>query len=193
MRRNPDLARVPLLQRPYCFLDIETTGLKAGWNELTEIGIEHEKFGSWSCRIKPRYMDRAHPDALAMQGYNPTDWEDAPDFADVAPKIVEWTEDTIIVGHNISGFDIPMIRGNFEIVELSSYAIPREHMDTMTLAIEHLVPKGLKTLSLKAICDFLKISNEGAHTALTDAIRVRHFLRQPRITDTGGIPPGGAG
>ena len=173
MRFRANFERVPLIQRPRCFLDLETTGLKAGFHEITEIGVVHEKFGKWSCKIMPRRLDRAQPEALEMHGFNKVDWDGAPYFEDVAKKIIEYVENTILIGHNIAGFDIPMLHGNFEMVGLNSKAISRSVMDTMTLAIEHLVPKGLKQLRLHSICDMLKISNEGEHTALADAERVK--------------------
>ncbi len=170
---RPYIERVPLLQRPLAFLDVETTGLKPGHHEITEIAIDHSKYGTWSCRVRPRFLDRAEQRALEIQGFNETDWEGAPTFGAVAGKIIEWTENTILIGHNIAGFDIPMLHGCFEMAELSSRDISRAVVDTMTLAIEHLVPKGLKSLSLRAVCDFLKISNEGEHTALADVMRVK--------------------
>ncbi len=173
MRFRANFERVPLIQRPRCFLDLETTGLKAGYHEITEIGVIHEKLGKWSCRIRPRYMSRADPESLEIHGYNNVDWDGAPYFEGVAKQIIEYLENTILIGHNIAGFDIPFLHGNFEMAELSSEDISRSVMDTMTLAIEHLVPKGLKQLRLHSVCDFLKISNEGEHTALADAERVK--------------------
>lgn len=173
MRLRADIARVPLLQRPKCFMDLETTGRKAGWNEVTEVGFVHDKLGEWSCRVKPKHMNRAEQAALEMQGFKLADWEDAPTFDKIARRFIEFTENAILIGHNIAGFDIPMAKGNFEMCDLSHAAISHAVVDTMTIAITQLVPKGLKTLRLAAICDLLKISNEGEHTALADALRAK--------------------
>ncbi len=164
---------MPLLQRPKCFLDLETTGTKPGYHEITEMGFVHDKLGEWSCRVSPKFMDRAQPVALEMQNYNPIDWEGAPTFDKVAGKFIQYTENTILIGHNLPGFDIPMAKGCFEMEGLSYGGISWSVVDTMTLAIVHLVPKGLKRLNLHSICDHLGISNEGEHSALADAHRVK--------------------
>ena len=80
----------------------------------------------------PRMMERADPESLKIQGFNKADWDGAPKFEDVAKRIIEYTENTILIGHNIAGFDVPMLHGNFEMVGLSSKDISRSIRDTMT-------------------------------------------------------------
>lgn len=174
-----------------CFLDIETTGLKAGYHEITELGFIHEKLGSWCIRIAPRHMDRAQPEALTISRYNELDWDGAPRLSSIAGKVVSYLEDAILVGHNIIGFDMPMIRGNFEMLGLNTSDIDRRALiDTQVLALTHLVPQGLKGLSLKACCAFFDISNAGAHNAYDDAARCKAVYEKimESLQWTGGDP-----
>lgn len=48
----------------------------------------------------------------------------------------------------------------------------------MTLAYEHLVPKGLGSLSLDRIRGFLGWSHDGAHTAMVDTRDCRRLFHE---------------
>ena len=183
--------RMPYARRPLCFLDIETTGIEPGHHEITELGFWHEKRGGWCIRIMPKYPDRFQPEARAISGYNDVDWAGAPRFEAVAAKAIEFMEDTILVGHNILGFDLPFIRAEYQSAGLASNQIPRVAViDTQGLALTHLVPLGLKRLNLNSCCSFFDISNAGEHNAYDDALRTKAVYE--KIMDglrwTGGKP-----
>ena len=164
---------VPYAHRPKVFFDVETTGVIPGYNEVTELGFVHEERGNWSIRVRPRYMDRADPKALEISGYNEKDWVDAPVIVDVWDSICLFLENAIIIGHNVAGFDLPMMRGEARMKGLSSDRISRSWEDTQGLAMTHLVPRGLKRVRLSSCCDYFGISNEGEHHALEDALRCK--------------------
>lgn len=163
------------LDTPLVFFDIETTGLRPGHNEVTELGFIHEKLGSWCVRVKPRHMDRFDSEAMAISGYNEADWAGAPYLEDVVAKINEFTYESIIVGHNVVGFDIPFCNGNFEALNLDFRLDMKMNslIDTQMLALVHLVPQGLKRIGLKACCSFFDISNAGQHNAYDDCARTK--------------------
>ena len=171
---------VPYRNRPKVFFDVETTGLIPGYNEVTELGFSHEEMGAWSVRVRPKYMDRAHPKALEISGYNEKDWAGAPFIEDVWDPICERLENAIIIGHNVAGFDLPIMHGEARMKGLSSDRISRAWEDTQGLAMTHLVPRGIKRVNLAACCDFFGISNEGQHHALEDALRCKQVYE--RIT-----------
>lgn len=162
-------------ETPLVFFDLETTGLRAGHHEITELGFIHEKLGAWCVRVKPKYPERFEEEARAISGYNDTEWEDAPPLEDVIMKVREYTYESTIVGHNIVGYDIPFFNANcaangidFELPLSMNWLI-----DTQMLARVHLVPRGLKSLGLKACCRFFGISNKGQHNAYDDCDRTR--------------------
>lgn len=160
---------------PLVFFDIETTGLRAGHHEITELGFIHEKLGSWCVRVKPKFPERFEEAARSISGYNDQEWEGAPPLEEVMMKVREFTYESIIVGHNIIGFDIPFVNGNCKMMGID-FEIPLKMnalIDTQMLALTHLVPRGLRYLGLKPCCTFFGISNDGQHNAYDDCARTK--------------------
>lgn len=168
------------LEKPLVFFDIETTGLRPGYHEITELSFIHETHGSWCERVKPRYMDRFEDVARKISRYSETDWADALNLEDIISKVHEFTYEAIIVGHNILGFDLPFANGNFKMLGLDFRFETKMNavIDTQMLALALLVPQGLKRLSLNACCDFFNISNDGAHNAYDDCLRTKMFFEK---------------
>jgi DNA polymerase-3 subunit epsilon len=175
------LAYAPLNERPLAFIDTETTGLVAAVHEIIEVAIIREMpdgtLEEWAVKVKPQNLEVAEPIALRINGYNdhPELWADAPTFDEIAPIVAAKLEGCILVGHNVS-FDLAFL--NDALKRAGSKAkLPYHKIDTVTLAFEHLVPKGLTSLSLDNIRKFLGWSKDGAHTALVDARDCRTLYR----------------
>jgi DNA polymerase-3 subunit epsilon len=165
--------RVPYRDRPLCFFDIETTGLQAGYHEITEIAFIHERLGSLCMRIMPMHFDRAQEEALTISRFKPEDWAGEPHLDKALPTIVKYLEDTIPVGHNVMGFDLPFLRGDIRAKGFIDEFVPRASIDTQVLATSHLIKHGLNGVSLKACCAHFGISNEGEHSAYDDTLRTK--------------------
>jgi len=164
---------VPYRKRPRVFFDVETTGTVPGFHEITELAFLHDVKGEWAIRVQPQFMDRAEPKALVKSHYNARDWTGAPTLVSIWPKVCEWLEDTIVIGHNVAAFDLPMLAGEVRMKKLDDERITRAWEDTKGLATTHLVRRGLKLLSLDACCDYFGIPNDGAHHALEDVRRCK--------------------
>lgn len=156
---------------PLIFLDTETTGLnpEAG-QEIIEIAIITEysngNVETWETKIKPQRINKAHPKALEINGYNETDWKDAPKMEEAVLQIYERLQHGIVIGYN-PHFDWRFITKAFEEYGLDiPYRV--RCLDVMVLVWEHLLPKGLKYLSLDAVRDFLGWDKAGSHSALKD-------------------------
>lgn len=157
------------------FFDIETTGLRDGHHEVTEIAFIHDNLGAFCCQVKPRFPERFEEAARQISRYSDVEWAGAPYLEDVIMKIREYTYESIIVGHNIMGFDIPFLNANCQMIG-SDFQIPMKMnaiIDTQMMALSLLVPQGLKTLSLRACCKFFDISNEGQHHGYDDCLRTK--------------------
>jgi DNA polymerase III epsilon subunit-like protein len=152
----------------------------AGWHEISELAFKHDTMGIWSIRVQPKHMERAHPRALEISGYNKRDWADAPPIEEMWGRIVAFLTDVIIVGHNVAGFDLAMLEGESRMKRLDRRDISRAWEDTQGLAMTLLVPRGLKRVSLKACCDYYGIGNQGQHHALEDVLRTEQVYK--RIT-----------
>jgi len=174
-------AFVPYRKRPRVFFDVETTGTIPGFHEITELGFSHDLLGDWSVRVKPKFMERAEARALEVGRYNERDWTGARYLEQIWDRVCSYLEDAIIIGHNVAGFDLPIIRGEARMKSISDERISRSWEDTQGLAMTHLVPRGLKRQSLDACCDFFGIPNEGAHHALEDVLRCKQVYY--RITN----------
>lgn len=87
----------------------------------------------------------------------------APRFHEIAKRIIEITEDAVLVGHNVE-FDYRMLRQEFALL---GYEYERKTLDTIELAQE-LIP-GLPSYGLDKVCDELGLYRTHKHRADSDA------------------------
>lgn len=165
------MKRIPLADKPIVCVDVETTGLDETKHEIISISIIRID-GSvvLHTKIKPEHLETAEPKALEINGYNEAAWESASLWDQVAPQVKKALTNVVILGQNVS-FDMRFINAGLKKTAVGNDGISYHTVDTATLAYEHLVPCGLRSVSLTAVCDFLGISNEGAHSALVDTRR----------------------
>ena len=149
----------------YAILDIEATGGKVGEESIIEIAIY--KFDGEE--IVDQFISLVNPekkiDSFVQKLTNITDKmvKTAPKFHEVAKRIVEITEDCILVGHNVT-FDYRMLNQEFNRL---GYTFEREWIDTFEYA-ETLIPN-MPSYSLGKLCDSLGIVVTDRHRASGDA------------------------
>jgi DNA polymerase-3 subunit epsilon len=123
----------------YTILDIETTGGQFNEEGITEIAIYkfdgHEIVDQFISLVNPEKT--IQPFVVKLTGINNAMLQTAPKFYEVAKRIIEITQDTVLVAHNAQ-FDYRILRTefarlgyNFEIpnictVELSKKLIPEQ-------------------------------------------------------------------
>jgi len=150
----------------YAILDIETTGLSPVREKITEIAI----FLHDGTKIIDEYSTLINPEKkipyriTRITGINNHMVENAPRFFEVGRKIVEFTEGSIIIGHNVR-FDYGFIRQEFLRL---GFDFQRETLDTVKLS-RKLIP-GYPSYSLGKLCRNLGISNHSRHRAAGDAL-----------------------
>ena len=150
----------------YAIVDVETTGLRAGSERITEISIiQHngrEITGRFTTLLNP---EKKIPYRIAqMTGISNKMVESAPKFYEVAKKIIELTEGRTLVGHNIA-FDYRFIRAEFQQF---GYEFKRKKLCTVKLS-RKLIP-GRRSYSLPKLTGQLKIEHEHQHRAEGDAM-----------------------
>lgn len=151
--------------KTYCIIDIETTGGSRGRNKITEIAII--KFDG--INILEKYSTLINPEMsipyqiIQLTGISNEMVEDAPKFYEVAKKIVEMTEGSIFVAHNVF-FDYNFIQAEFRDL---GFTFKRDKMCTVRLA-RKIIP-GHKSYSLGNICHDFGITITNRHRALGDA------------------------
>lgn len=156
----------------YAIIDIETTGLNARTDRITEIAIfihdgekVVEKFESLvnpECRI-PYHI-------TALTGISNKMVADAPHFFEVARRIVELTDGKTIVAHNAS-FDYNFIRCEFKRL---MYDYTRRTLCTKKLS-RKLLP-GIQSYGLGSLARILNITNPARHRAAGDALTTVYLL-----------------
>ncbi|MCD6302792.1 MAG: WYL domain-containing protein [Anaerolineae bacterium] len=158
----------PLRDHTLAVVDVETTGLNpAGGHRVCEIAIvryEPEKPAvTLQQLVDPqRPMDAG---ALAVHGITPEMLSGAPRFSEIALRVVEMTQDAVVVGHNV-WFDT-----RFLVAELDRLGLPFEPitcLDTLSLARALLE---LPRYTLLSVSSALGIRLRGrAHRAMADAL-----------------------
>ena len=158
----------------YCVLDLETTGLSAKTEKITEIGIMKIKDG----KVIEEFSEFVNPEKPIPQRVqeitNITDdmVKDAPKIEELFPKILEFIKGTVLVAHNAT-FDIGFLKTRARNL---GYEFDYTYVDTLPLA-RKLYPE-LKKHKLGKIADHLKIKVEVAHRALDDVDTTVKVLRE---------------
>ncbi len=149
----------------YCVVDIESSGGPFGKESMIEIAAfrfdGEEVVDQLISLVHPHR--KVQPFVAKMTGITDKMLIRAPRFHEIAKRIIEITEDAILVGHNVE-FDYRMIRQEFDRL---GYQFERSTLDTISLA-ESLIP-GLKSYGLDALCEELGLNRPAKHRAEHDA------------------------
>jgi len=109
-----------MLTQPLVFLDLETTGMSAAQERITEIGLVEvangEFVGSWSQLVNPQRS--ISPFIQSLTGITNRMVRDAPRFEQLAPALFERLEGKLLVAHN-ARFDYGFLRSEFARLDMS--------------------------------------------------------------------------
>ena len=187
----------------YICFDIETGGLSETKNPITEIALvvyDCEKFqekSRFETFVKPYDNLVLEPDALKHTGITLEMLEeDGVDIEDLVDYLVEvfktfsygnarFKYKPVLVGHNISKFDVPFIEYAFKRQKLNLYDyVEHYHEDTLFLGRSKWVGKQ-KKFNLGACCAAAGIELIDAHRAMNDVeankklhVHILNTLRQ---------------
>jgi DNA polymerase-3 subunit alpha (Gram-positive type) len=172
----PEKEVAPYLKgKTFVVFDLETTGTAIGVDKIIEIaafkivdGIIKESFGSF---INPGVPI---PERITkLTSITDEDVANAPKIEDVLPDFQKFADGSILVGHNIAGFDIPILNNAGEPLHIR-FNHPYE--DTWPLSKTYL--KGLKNNKLGTVAEYFGIVNEHAHRADADTLaNAKIFLK----------------
>ena len=150
----------------YSILDIETTGGKYNEEGITEIAIH--KFDGH--RVVDQFISLVNPEkeiqpfVVNLTGINNKMLQSAPKFHEVAKRIVEITEGTVLVAHNAQ-FDYRILRTEFRRL---GYNFERKTLCTVDLS-KQLIPEA-ESHSLGKLVRSLGIPVSDRHRANGDAL-----------------------
>ncbi|NLW28175.1 PolC-type DNA polymerase III [Acetivibrio saccincola] len=153
------------LDGDFVVFDIETTGLNAYTEKITEIGAVKVRNG----KIIEEYSSFVNPEKpipkkiVELTGITDEMVKDAPKIDKVLPEFLEFIKDSVVVAHNAS-FDMGFIRHNCRVL---GYNLDFSVIDTLELS-RQLFPE-LKRHRLNNVAEYLGVSLENHHRALDDA------------------------
>lgn len=150
----------------YTILDIETTGGKYNEEGITEIAIHkfngHEVVDKFISLVNPE--KEIQPFVVKLTGINSKMLRTAPKFHEIAKRIVEITEDSVLVAHNAQ-FDYRILRTEFRRL---GYDYERKTLCTVDLS-KKLLPDA-ESHSLGKLVRSLGIAVSDRHRANGDAL-----------------------
>lgn len=167
----------------YAVVDIETTGLGAAGNKITEISI----FIFDGKKIIDEYTTLVNPESpisykiSGLTGITNDMVRVAPKFYEIAEKVVKMTQGCIFVAHSVN-FDYNVIK--YELNQLGA-EFKRKKLCTVRLS-RKLIP-GQRSYSLGALCNSLGIDIKNRHRARGDAAATVILFQKLLALDTLGV------
>jgi DNA polymerase III epsilon subunit family exonuclease len=179
----------PMRERPYLFLDLETTGLNPGYQEICEIGAllvsqsDLKVIKTFDRKVKPEHIETASPEALKICGYTPEKWVDAISLKEGLTELSELAHGAVLMGFNVT-FDWAYLQAGFNQVGLPD-PFYYHRVDVMSAVFaKYYNNQKFNKFSLRECCQYFGITNRHAHTALADA-EATYEVYAAMMRDTG--------
>lgn len=177
--------------RDLAFLDLETTGLDPTRHEIIEAAVVRvdgrtlRELDSVSVRIAPAHIERADPEALQVNGFDPSTWGGGA-LEEALLAVEPLLEGANVAGCSVARFDIPFLMAAYDLLCWARPKLGKHQLNIESLCWALLARGQVKSLSLGALCDFHGVSNEGAHGALVDCRRALEVARRVLLAQPAG-------
>lgn len=151
--------------KDYVSVDIETTGTRAKWDKIIEIGALKVRDGE----VVDTFSELIHPGVgissfiTELTGITNEMIAGKPTIEQVLPEFIKFAEDDYLLGHNIM-FDYGFLKQNAINLNLT---FEKSGMDTLKIARKTL--KGLESRGLEYLCSYYGIKDDNHHRAFNDA------------------------
>ncbi|MBR6425067.1 MAG: PHP domain-containing protein, partial [Oscillospiraceae bacterium] len=156
-----------------CF-DLETTGLSAERDEITEIGAVVLR-GGQMCERYQTFVNPGRPlprNIVDLTGITDEMLKDAPTLEEVLPEFLEFCAGRPLAAHN-ADFDVAFLRVGCERLGLEFHPT---YLDTLIMA-QNLMPK-LGKYKLNIVADALSLPDFNHHRASDDGATVGYMLQR---------------
>ncbi|HYG15119.1 MAG TPA: exonuclease domain-containing protein [Bacteroidia bacterium] len=164
----------------YAIVDIETTGGFAQGHRITEIAIAvydgNEVVEWYETLVNPGMFIPQY--ITALTGIDNEMVENAPSFADIAPKIYSLLEPCVFVAHNVN-FDYSFVKN-----ELAGAGIEWNAKKLCTVRLSRKIFPGWESYNLSSICTSLNIEQKIKHRAGADTLATVEVFRKLQSNDT---------
>lgn len=164
----------PLVDTTFVVLDLETTGLSADRDRITEVGAVRARGGEVLAELRTFVRPGVPiPAAVtAITGITDADVQGAPDIMTVLPTVLDFLGDAVFVAHN-ARFDLGFLRASAARLGLPPLR-PRV-IDTAVLA-RRLIRDEVRDVRLSTLARHLRVPDSPDHRALNDARATLHVL-----------------
>ncbi|MBX2849199.1 MAG: GIY-YIG nuclease family protein [Acidiferrobacterales bacterium] len=155
-------------------LDCETTGGKASYHRIIEIGVvlidSGEVVDQWQQFINPNTS--IPPQITALTGIKQIDVADAPSFDEIADHLLELLEGRVLVAHN-ARFDYSFLRNEYERIgqRFSAKLL-------CSVKFSRAMYPQFRSHSLSNIIRRFNFSVENRHRALDDSLMVLRLFQK---------------
>jgi DNA polymerase III epsilon subunit family exonuclease len=165
---QPDFELRPLEHLDFVVVDVEATGAKTPPNRIIELGAYRIRHG----RIVDKFLTLVNPElpiprfVVALTGITNEMVKQAPVFADVAPRWLDFVSDAVLIAHN-APFDTSFL--NHEISRVyPGHRMINSHLCTVKLS-RRTIP-GLANYRLDTVAANFSIPIFDRHRAGSDAL-----------------------
>jgi DNA polymerase III subunit epsilon len=154
------------LNRPICFIDLETTGINVSTDKIVEIAIvKIMPDGTKQLKRKLVNPEMAIPKAASeIHGISDEMVKEAPTFKQIANEVKQFIELSDLAGYNSNRFDIPMLNEEFLRAGISVDIESRKLLDVQK--VYHMMEQRTLSAAYKFYCNK---NLEDAHSAEADA------------------------
>lgn len=162
-----DRSGLKLSEVDFVVFDLETTGAKAPPCRVTEIGAYRVSKGE----IAGEYQSLVNPETpipefiTSLTGISDDMVREAPLFKDLAPGLLDFIGDSVLVAHN-APFDMRFLNHEIGLVH-NKYRVANPYLCTVRLA-RKLIP-GIENHKLATVANFYSIDLTNHHRAADDA------------------------
>ena len=158
----------------YVALDLETTGIGARHEKITEIGmvkvIDGETTDTYHTMVNPH---REIPKRIVeLTGITDDMVKDAPGIEEILDEVLAFTEDLPLLGHQII-FDYGFL---VQAAVNQKRKFEKYGVDTLKLC-RYLMP-GEEKKNLSAACAYFAVTQDTAHRALSDAYAAHNLYQE---------------
>ena len=158
----------------YVALDLETTGIGARHEKITEIGmvkvIDGEAVDTYHTMVNPH---REIPERIVeLTGITDDMVKDAPGIDEILDEVLNFTEDLPLLGHQII-FDYGFL---VQAAVNQKRKFEKYGVDTLKLC-RYLMP-GAEKKNLGAACAYFGVHQDTAHRALSDAYAAHDLYQE---------------
>lgn len=160
--------------KTFVIFDLETTDLRTETAEIIELSalkvVDGVPIETFNTLVKP--LAPISDEISSITHISNAMVLDAPQVEAVLPDFYKFSHGCILCGHNISGYDFPIIS---RIGEGMGYMFDNELCDTLLLARKYLTE--LHNFKLETISKAFGISHTNAHRAMSDVFATYGALK----------------